>query len=188
MPCQLTETLPAASDCSLGETLYLVDFSESASYLEQLAPIAQTAILALINLEHLDQDLDDLVHRFDLRGIFLKNTEPEQLIQGIKSIFAGECWLPRKLTATLFNLLKSDAHVRPESADNEEIARSLLTAKEMLILKAMVDGLTNQDIATKIYLSQHTIKTHIYHIYKKLGVKNRAQAINWANRHFKKES
>lgn len=50
-----------------------------------------------------------------------------------------------------------------------------LTNQEQKVLKLLVEGLSNREIAEKLCLSIHTIKTHIEHIYKKLGVSNRVQ-------------
>jgi len=57
----------------------------------------------------------------------------------------------------------------------------LLTMREMEILNLLSTGAKNTDIAKQLSLSVHTIKTHIYHIYKKLDVENRTQAVNWAS-------
>ncbi len=51
-----------------------------------------------------------------------------------------------------------------------------LTQQELHILYYMVNGLTNQDIATKLYISLNTVKTHIAHIFSKLKVSNRTEA------------
>jgi LuxR family transcriptional regulator of csgAB operon len=51
----------------------------------------------------------------------------------------------------------------------------------MEILNLLSTGAKNTDIAEQLSLSVHTIKTHIYHIYKKLDVSNRTQAVNWAS-------
>jgi len=56
----------------------------------------------------------------------------------------------------------------------------LLTSRELEILQLLATGAKNTDIAAELNLSVHTIKTHIYHIYKKLDVSNRTQAVNWA--------
>ncbi len=56
--------------------------------------------------------------------------------------------------------------------------REVITNAEMKILKLMEDGYSNDDIANKLYISKSTVKTHINHIYSKLQVKNRVQAIN----------
>ncbi len=57
----------------------------------------------------------------------------------------------------------------------------MLTVREMEILNLLSTGAKNTDIAEQLSLSVHTIKTHIYHIYKKLDVSNRTQAVNWAS-------
>ncbi len=60
---------------------------------------------------------------------------------------------------------------------NEE---SLLTSREMEILTLISVGAKNEEIADKLFISPNTVKTHIYNIFKKIGVPNRLQAALWA--------
>ena len=55
-----------------------------------------------------------------------------------------------------------------------------LTDREVEVLKVMATGAKNSEIATSLNLSPHTIKTHIYNIFKKINASNRLQAVNWA--------
>jgi LuxR family maltose regulon positive regulatory protein len=52
-----------------------------------------------------------------------------------------------------------------------------LSERELEVLQLIAQGLTNQDVATRLYLSLHTVKVHARNIYAKLGVKNRTQAV-----------
>ena len=169
------------------EVLFLVDVSDSTFYLDLLNPLRDTARVALINADDNEEDLYEIVHRFDLCGIFLKNTTPEQLIQGIKAIFSGEYWFSRKLMAKIFRQLKQEVHRYPDTTDLDTCFSDILTNKEVKILQSLVGGYTSQDIADKIFLSPHTVKTHIYNVYKKIGVNNRVQAVNWARKHLKND-
>lgn len=188
LPCQILNSLPCIqAKQSDNETLFLVDVSASTSYLDLLNPLGDTIRVALINAEDTDEGVYDILRCFDLRGIFLKNTTSEQFVQGINAIFAGECWFSRKLTAKMFHQMKQGVHKKPDSADLDACLSDILTCKEIKILEAMVGGHTNQDIADRIFLSPHTVKTHIYNLYKKLGVTNRVQAVNWARKHLKSE-
>jgi len=54
-----------------------------------------------------------------------------------------------------------------------------LTKRERQILKLIKDGATNLDIAESLEVSEHTIKSHLYNVYKKIGVRNRLEASNW---------
>jgi len=187
-PCQILSSL---SDVRAkrpdNEILFLVDVSASTSYSDLLNTLCDTARVALINAEDNDQGLYEILHSFDLRGIFLKNTTPEQFVQGINAIFADECWFSRKLTAKIFHHMKQEIHRNPDYASLDACLTDMLTRKEVKILEAIVGGHTNQDIADNSFLSPHTVKTHIYNLYKKIGVTNRVQAVNWARKHLKNE-
>jgi len=109
-------------------------------------------------------------------GIFSDDVCHQQFIAGIKSIFNGELWLSRKLLSNL--VIKNRKNPKPQSEDYG------LTQRETEIIKLVAVGSRNNDIADILCLSPHTVKTHIYHIYKKLNVENRMQAANWANQHW----
>ena len=99
---------------------------------------------------------------------------PQALLsKGIKAIFDGELWFPRAVLQTY--LMKSRTF-------NKTFSRSEvnLTDREVEVLKVMATGAKNSEIASSLNLSPHTIKTHIYNIFKKINASNRLQAVNWA--------
>lgn len=71
----------------------------------------------------------------------------------------------------------------PESARRE----TLLTKREQEILCQLTTGESNSIIASRLHLSEHTVKNHMYNIFRKIGVKNRLQASNWAKLHLQAE-
>lgn len=56
-----------------------------------------------------------------------------------------------------------------------------LTLHELEVMKAMQQGASNQDISQMLYISENTVRTHIYNIFNKIAVKNRTQAVKWAD-------
>jgi len=62
-----------------------------------------------------------------------------------------------------------------------EADSATLTSREIEVLSVLVSGAKNEEIASKLYISTHTVKTHLYTIYKKIDVSNRLQAVLWAN-------
>ena len=58
-----------------------------------------------------------------------------------------------------------------------------LTAREVEILALMADGLSNPEIAARLYIGQTTVKTHINNAFAKIGVRNRAEAVHYAHEH-----
>lgn len=122
-------------------------------------------------------DSDDALTRLAglpmVNGGFLHDCPQDLLTKGIKAIFNGELWFPRKVLQEY--LVKSRAF-------NKTFARNevSLTDREIEVLKVMATGAKNSEIASVLNLSPHTIKTHIYNIFKKINASNRLQAVNWA--------
>ncbi len=110
-----------------------------------------------------------------VRGVFFKNDSPELIVKGINSIFCGELWFPRGLMTRF--LLDSGKPPQDSSPGN-----SALSTRESEILTHIAAGMSNHEIADKLCISVHTVKTHLYNIFKKINVPNRLQAALWAAR------
>lgn len=67
--------------------------------------------------------------------------------------------------------------------NNRSVPENLLTDRELQVLRLLANGASNPEISASLYISPHTVKTHVTHIYDKLGVHDRAQAAVWAARH-----
>ena len=76
---------------------------------------------------------------------------------------------------------------RKESRRQVETPDRLLTRREQEILLQLTGGESNNSIASTLHLSEHTVKNHMYNIFRKIGVKNRVQASNWAKMHLQLE-
>lgn len=70
-----------------------------------------------------------------------------------------------------------------ETIHQQRNVRSLLTDRELEVLQLLARGLTNPEISKELFISPHTVKTHVVHIYEKLGVSDRAQAAVLATRY-----
>lgn len=118
--------------------------------------------------------LAPLVKRYQIRGIFFRDDSQSIFIKGMKSILKGDLWLSRKLL--------SECILMPGEAANTQFAQELsqLSRREIQILKHVRSGASNQEIANTFNISLHTVKTHLYNIYKKINVSNRLQATLWA--------
>ncbi|TOA29717.1 LuxR C-terminal-related transcriptional regulator, partial [Vibrio parahaemolyticus] len=102
----------------------------------------------------------------------------EKVCQGLSAIIKGDNWLSRKLLDQLVNYYKGK-----ESNNVVEPAIEVeLTRREIQVLKMLKEGGSNMEIADSLFISEHTIKSHLYNIFRKLEVKNRTQATSWAKR------
>ena len=111
-----------------------------------------------------------------MRGIFYLDEPLDRFIKGVKAILQGELWFSRKITSKIL----MDTHYRRSSI---AAAEAMLTAREKEILIAIASGASNSDIAEECFISPNTVKTHLYNIYKKIGVKNRLEATLWVARY-----
>lgn len=97
-------------------------------------------------------------------GYEMKDSEPKALITTIKQIAAGE------------QIFHPDVMKVRKSGMNLAHLRNPLSKRELEVLKAMSEGLTNKEIAEKLFVSEKTVKTHVSHIFAKLEVGDRTQA------------
>ena len=109
------------------------------------------------------------------RGFFYVQDNIEQFERGILAIYAGELWVSRKIMTDY--ILEHRRPLLPFERNGIG-----LTKRESEILGTIAEGATNEEIAEKFFISSHTVKSHLYNIYKKVGVSNRLQAALWARR------
>jgi len=123
-------------------------------------------------------DLDEYV--FDAlaagaSGFLLKDVRPEDLVQGVRLVAAGDALLAPSVTRRLIAEL---AH-RPRVSDTRTVDDSL-TRRELEVLRLVAEGQSNAEIAASLYLSENTVKTHVTHILDKLGLRDRVHAVIYA--------
>lgn len=132
-------------------------------------------IIALFNLSHNDTSLSDLID-LGVRGFFYDTDQGNIILKGICALKNGELWVAR---GALMKYVSQKQRTTPQL---DETA-GLLTRREKEVLLLLASGATNEEISCKLFVSPHTVKTHIYHTLKKLGVQNRLQAALWAAKH-----
>lgn len=127
--------------------------------------------LAAFNIHDMDHALEALSCA-QLKGVFYRNESLEVICKGIHALLEGELWMSRDLMARLilfYRKYQSNAF-RPACG---------LTNREMEIISLLSAGSSNQQIAEKLFVSEHTVKSHLYNIFRKINVHNRIQALNW---------
>ena len=111
-------------------------------------------------------------------GYLLKDSESAILKKAIYAVYSGENYID----ATMTHLLKEQRYLK----DLQREARSkdkLLSTREIEVLCALAEGLYNKEIASKLQISEKTVKNHVSNIFKKIGVSDRTQAAVYAIRH-----
>lgn len=129
-------------------------------------------LLALFNVDPgLSIEQEALVR--GARGFFYEDDPLDRFPKGVDTMFDGELWVSREIMSKCILEQK-----RPDGFPKGDITG--LTPREVQILAMVAVGAKNEEIAEELCISSHTVKTHIYNIFKKINVPNRLQAALWA--------
>ncbi|MFE1438829.1 response regulator [Streptomyces sp. NPDC058739] len=124
-------------------------------------------------------DLDEYVYDAlcaGASGFLLKDVRRDDLVHAVRVVAAGDSLLAptvtRRLVADIVRRRRAEAaaEVTPTRLDG-------LTAREVETLRMLARGLTNAEIATTMFVSEHTVKTHVSNVLSKLGLRDRVQAV-----------
>jgi DNA-binding NarL/FixJ family response regulator len=114
-------------------------------------------------------------------GFLLKDSMPQVLAAALRAVAAGDCWLTPEATACVFQLV-SASHGKPSRAWRRGRSHAVegldsLTERERQVLALIGRGLSNKEIVGHLFISETTVKTHVYRIFHKLGIRDRQQAV-----------
>ena len=126
-------------------------------------------VLILTTFDHDEYVYEAL--RIGASGFVLKDDPPEQLIAAIRTIAEGDALLSPSITKRVIQQFGRMPRPEPPS----ELAE--LTAREQEILRLIVQGLSNAEIADELVIGETTVKTHVTHILQKLNLRDRVQAV-----------
>ncbi|MCL1144302.1 LuxR C-terminal-related transcriptional regulator [Shewanella gaetbuli] len=113
-------------------------------------------------------DAKFLIHCAITSGVFYSDANLAEISTGLTKILKGGSVIPQELY---------------KSVQNDTDEEDQLTIREREVLQALLSGSTNLDIANQLFVSESTIKTHLYRAFRKIGVSSRGQAIAWAQTH-----
>src|SRR5829696_6367905 len=123
-------------------------------------------------------DLDEYVYdalRAGASGFLLKDMRRDELVAAVRVVAAGEALLAptvtRRLTADVVT------RARPPAPAPADARLASLTARETDTLRQVARGLSNAEIAAELYVTEHTVKTHVSSVLSKLGLRDRVQAV-----------
>ena len=108
-----------------------------------------------------------------VKGYLIKDVASGQLIDAIRAVANGEGWLPPRLAGALFRRLSGG-----DSEDEKKLHS--LTPRELEVLGLIGQARSNAAMANELFISEHTVKTHVSRILEKLGLTARAEAVRFA--------
>jgi two-component system response regulator DegU len=125
------------------------------------------------------------------KGYVLKDVEPAKVVEAIHRVHEGESFIPSDLMAKVFREFqrisayarRAPMAVARSGAEETGVERERLTARELEILQQIVNGQTNKEIASTLFISEKTVKNHVTNILRKLDLSDRTQAAVYALRH-----
>ena len=98
-------------------------------------------------------------------GFVTKSCVSDELLRAVRSVLDGDIYLPQELTSS------------PPLIQQDPVGRPLLTQRQDLVLRCLLDGLANREIAEQLHVSEETVKTHVAAILRHFDVQNRTQAV-----------
>jgi DNA-binding NarL/FixJ family response regulator len=104
-------------------------------------------------------------------GYLLKAAPQAEILAGIRAVAAGETVLAPSIAAKLVSRVRADA---------ASAAPPALSPRELQVLTLVADGRSNPEIARELYIGEATVKTHLLHVFEKLGVNDRTRAVTLA--------
>lgn len=137
-----------------------------------------TKVIALSGYD--DSDLIFRAMKIGARGYVLKTMASAQLIYAIEEVVTGKIYLPTVLTSRFFEYFQLS--VREENAviTDENNLLTDLTQREEEVLDLLTQGITYKGVASELFISETTVKTHVNNIFQKLQVNDRTQAVLYA--------
>ena len=132
-------------------------------------------------------DLDEYAFeaiRAGASGFLLKNSPPDDLLTGIRSVASGDAVLAPSTTRRMLDVIGDQLSL--PSAETDDVPVDVLqplTSREHDVFQGLAVGLSNAEIASRLVVSETTVKTHVTRILAKLSLRDRIQAVIFAHQH-----
>lgn len=132
-------------------------------------------VLLLTTYDTPEQVIDGL--RAGAAGYLLKDSSAEELCAAVRTVARGQVLLQASSAAQLLAGMASPSSTPTQPSSTAKAAELGLTDREQDVLRLVVQGRNNSEIASELFVSEATVKTHINHLFSKLGARDRAHAV-----------
>jgi DNA-binding NarL/FixJ family response regulator len=136
---------------------------DGVAAIKRLAERGVTARVLVLTTFDTDSDVVPAIEA-GATGYLLKDAPPEELLRGVRAAARGEAVLSPSVATRLLSQVRAPVH-------------EPLSQRELDVLGLIAQGASNRDAATRLFISEATVKTHVLHIFAKLGVNDRAAAV-----------
>ncbi len=117
-----------------------------------------------------------------IRGLLFADQSQERLLIGLHKIINDELWYDRRLISKVFRYLLNNKDQGVEQAKATIGTMKTLTSRERSVIQWVAKGARNKEIADALFISEHTVKSHVSSIFRKTGSRNRVELLRWLNR------
>lgn len=138
-----------------------------------------TVRIAMLTASHLDSDVMGAV-KAGVHGYITKDVSVGTLLDSIRRVAAGEAVIPPAFAGRLLQEFAALTRGRDDETQAIEADRAKVTEREREVLRLLVQGATNRDIARQLVITENTVKVHLRNILEKLHLRNRQQAAAFA--------
>lgn len=135
-------------------------------------------VAVLVLTTYADDESIETALRAGALGYLTKDAGRVEIASALRSAAAGQSTFDPAVAEKLVAALTSNPTLPPRRTNPDG-----LTAREIEVLALMADGLSNPEIATRLYIGQTTVKTHINNSFAKIGARNRTEAVRYAYQH-----
>ncbi len=140
--------------------------------IRDLRPLG-SRVRAVVLMDSLKDEVVLNAFRVGARGIFSKRQPVELLCKCVHCVYQGQVWASSREMALALDALASAPVLRAVNAHG----LSLLSKREVQVVRCLAEGLSNRQIAERLKLSQHTVKNHLFRVFDKLGVSSRIELL-----------
>lgn len=137
--------------------------------------LPQTAVIILTGHEEDEHVFEGI--KAGAQGYLLKDSEPEDLARAIRTVHAGDTIIAPDLAQKMLNTFQAN-----RSGDPRHLAAPPLTERELEVIRALAQGMSDRQIAHSLGISEKTVRNHTSNIYRKLHIFDRTQAVIYAIR------
>lgn len=136
--------------------------------------------IILMDLVPLEQEIVEFI-KAGVTGFILKDASSGDFLETLRLVSGGAKILPPHLTSSLFSQIVDNAVKKDSPLLKESVS---MTKRERQIIELIADGLSNKEIAEKLHLSPHTVKSHVHNILDKLALHTRVQIAKYSHENY----
>jgi DNA-binding NarL/FixJ family response regulator len=156
----------------------LGDGENGIDCVRQLKPLHPEILFMMCTIYEEDEKIFEAL-KAGANGYILKKTAPGKLLDALRELYEGGAPMSSQIARKVVNAFQAGM-TSSDSSTASAVAKiiSILSNRENEILELLAQGMLYKEIAGRLFISQETVRKHVYHIYEKLHVNNRVEAIN----------